>query len=136
MKPYQPQAIVVLLLALLYGCTFTQSYQPNFNDKKTTVIDSLKAKYGFEDVKFLAKKVSKGDDKHVSLTVKFINGKSMPTDTTQIKTLEKFLATEMKTIVKDPKEFDSYIILLDKMVVKGNTTNEDYFGDEFKSGEL
>ena len=126
----------MLALVCLFGCTFTQSYQPGFNDKKAIVLDSIKAKYGFEDVKFLAKKVSKDGGEHTSLTVKFINGKTIPADTAQMTALEKLLGSQIKTIVQNPKEFDSYIILFDQVTVKGNVTNESWTGDEFKSGDL
>ncbi len=136
MKSYQLKAIIVFSLFLLYGCTFTQSYQPEFNAKKTAVIDSLKAKYGFEEVSFLGKKVSKDGAKYTSLTVKFINGKTTPVDTAQLIGFEKLLGSQIKSIVKNPKEFDTYIILLDKVTVNGNTTSEDYTGHEFRSGDL
>jgi hypothetical protein len=136
MKSYQLKTILVLTLLWLYGCTFTQTYQPEFNGKKTATIDSIKAKYGFENVSFSAKKTSKNDDKQTSLTVKFINGKSVPTDTAQMSTLEKLLGSQIKTIVKNPKEFDTYIILFDKVTVNGAATNEDYIGHEFKSVDL
>jgi len=136
MKSYQLKIIIALIIAGIYGCTFTQSYQPDFNDKKASVIDSIKSKYGFENVKFLAKKISKGGEKHSSLTVKFINGKTIPTDTTQMTALEKVLGSEIKAIVKDPREFDTYIILLDKVTVKGDVTNDTYTGYEFKSDSL
>ncbi|TWJ03354.1 hypothetical protein JN11_00892 [Mucilaginibacter frigoritolerans] len=135
-KPYQLKTIIVLSLLWLYGCTFTQTYQPEFNGKKTATIDSIKTKYGFEDVSFSAKKISKSGEKQTSLTVKFINGKTIPADTAQMATLEKLLGSQIKTIVKNPKEFDSYIILFDKVTVNGNATNEDYTGREFKSGDL
>jgi len=136
MKSYQLKTIIVLSLLWLYGCTFTQTYQPEFNGKKAAVIDSIKTKYGFENVSFLGKKISKNGDKHTSLMVKFINGKTVPTDTTQMATLEKLLGSQIKTVVKNPKEFDSYIILFDKVTVNGNTTSENYTGREFKSGDL
>jgi len=136
MKSYQLTAIIVFSLFLLYSCTFTQSYQPELNAKKTVVIDSLKAKYGFEEVSFLGKKVSKDGAKYTSLTVKFINGKTIPADTAQMTGFEKLLGSQIKSIVKNPKEFDTYIILLDKVTVNGNTTNEDYTGHEFRSVDL
>jgi hypothetical protein len=46
------------------------------------------------------------------------------------------LGSQIKSIVKNPKEFDTYIILLDKVTVNGNTTNEDYTGHEFRSVDL
>jgi len=136
MKSYPFKIVAVLALACWFGCTFTQSYQPGFNSKKAAVLDSIKGKYGFEDVKFQAKKVSKDGETHASLTVKFINGKSIPADTAQITAIEKILGSQIKSIIKNQKEFDSYIILLDKMTVKGDVTNETYTGYEFKSNQL
>jgi hypothetical protein len=136
MKSYQIQIIILLILTTLFGCTFTQSYPPDLNDKKTAVIDSLKAKYGFEGIFFSAKKVSGAKGKHTSLAIKFVNGKTIPTDTTQFVVFEKFLGSKIKTIVKNPKEFDTFIIILDKETVNGNTTNDDYTSQEFKIDEL
>ena len=136
MKFYQLRTIFVLNLIWLCGCTFTQTYQPEFNEKKTAVIDSIKTRYGFENVSFSGKKTSKNGDKHTSLTVKFINGKTLPTDTAQSTKLAKILGSKIKTIVKNPKEFDSYVILFDKVTINGNKTNEDYTGQEFESGDL
>ena len=104
--------------------------------KKTAVLDSIKVKYGFEDITFLAKKTTRSGGKKTSLTVIFINGKGLPADTTASTALEKILGSRIKTTVKNPKEFDTYIILFDNVVVKGAVTNEDYTGHEFKSEEL
>jgi len=136
MKSYQIKIILAVVLVCLFGCTFTQSYPPDFNGKKTAVLDSIKTKYGFEDITFLAKKVSGSSGKSTSLTVKFINGKAVPADTVAMNTLGKLLGSQVKTIIKNPKEFDTYIILFDKVVVNGAVTNEDYTGHEFKSDEL
>jgi hypothetical protein len=136
MKSYQLKVLIVTALFWLYGCTFTQSYPPEFNNRKKAITDSLKAKYGFEDITFMGKTISGNGGKHTSLTVKFINGKAIPTDTAQQTGLEKILGAQIKTILKNPKEFDSYIIIFDKVVVDGNVTNEDYTGHEFKVDSL
>jgi hypothetical protein len=136
MKSYQLKLIIVLALDGLFGCTFTQSYPPALNDKKTAVIDSLKAKYGFEGVYFSAKKVSGSGGKHTSLEIKFVNGKRIPTDSTQLIAFDGLLGSQIKSIVKSPKEFDTYIILLDKVTVNGNTTTDDYTSREFRADEL
>ncbi len=136
MRSYQTKIILAIAGIWLVGCTFTTSYPPDFNGKKTAVLDSIKTKYGFEDITFLAKKVSGSSGKSTSLTVKFINGKTIPADTAASTALGKILGSRVKTIVKNPKEFDTYIILFDKVVVNGAVTNEDYTGHEFKSDEL
>ena len=126
----------ILSLFWLAGCTFTQSFQPDFNSKKNAVLDTIKTTYGFENITFLAKKTSGSSGKHSSLTVKFINGKNIPADTSKMTELEQQLGKKVKNIVKNPKEFESYVILFDKVVVDGSVTNETYTGHEFTLDEL
>jgi hypothetical protein len=139
MKSYQLKIIIVLAL-FWYGCNFTQSYPPAFNSKKTAVIDSIKAKYGFEDITFLAKKQSGSSGKRSILIAKFINGKNIPSDTSQMTALQKDLGVQIETILKTPKEFDTYEILFSTITVKkGNladVTNENYTGKDFKYDDL
>jgi hypothetical protein len=127
---------VISILFWLAGCTFTQSFQPDFNNKKNAVLDTIKASYGFENITFLGKKTSGSGGKHSSLTIKFINGKNIPADTGKMTELEQQLGAKVKNIIKNPKEFDSYIILFDKVVVDGSVTNETYTGHEFTLAEL
>src|SRR6185437_10217233 len=121
----------ILSLFWLAGCTFTQSFPPDFNSKKNAVLDTIKTTYGFENITFLAKKTSGSSGKHSSLTVKFINGKNIPADTGKMTELEQQLGEKVKNIMKNPKEFESYVILFDKVVVDGSVTNETYTGHEF-----
>jgi len=124
------------ILLCIYSCTTTQSYTPDFNNNKEEVLNAIKTQYGFEDITFVGKKQSGSNGDHTSITVKFINGKNIPTDTAQWTVLEKQLGSQVKTIVKDPKEFETYIILFDKKVTDGAVTSENYTGHEFKLSEL
>ncbi len=137
MRYYQSKITLAAgIIFLFLGCTFTQRYQPGFNSKKAATLDSIKGKYGFEDITFLAKKTSKSGGESTSLTIKFINGKTVPADTAAMDSLGKLLGSKVKSIVKNPKEFETYIILFDHVVVKGAVTNEDYRGHEYKSDDL
>ena len=129
---------LILFISLLWlcNCTFTQSYTPQFNDKLTAVLDTIKTSYGFENITFIAKKRSGTGGQNCTLTVKFINGKNIPTDVDKTTDLAKQLGSKIKTIVKNPKEFNNYIILFSTIKTDGNTTNENYTGHEFKQGEL
>jgi hypothetical protein len=140
LKSYTFKIIIILNLAWLCACTSTQSYKPAFNNKQTEVLKSIKTNYGFEDITFLGKKVSKNDSTYTSLVIKFINGKNIPTDSIKMIELAKQLGTQIKTIVKNPKEFETYIILFDTVVTdKGqfaDVTHENYTIHEFNYSEL
>jgi hypothetical protein len=127
---------IILSIFWLSGCTYTQTFHPDFNSKKKSVLDNIKTTYGFENITFLGKKTSGKGGKHSFLTVKFINGKNLPADTAKMTELEKQLGIKVKAIIKNPKEFDSFIILFDKVVVDDNVTDETYTGHEFTLDEL
>lgn len=134
------QVTIVSILLFLSACTFTQSFKPDFNNNQDTVLKNIKTIYGFEDITFIGKTKSGNGGTHSSLMVKFINGKRIPTDTAKMADLEKRLGTQIKGIIKNPKQFETYVILLDSVVsTKGtlsNVTRENYTGHEFNYSDL
>jgi hypothetical protein len=132
MKSYRLKIIALLTIAIS-GCVFKQTYMPALNNNAVAVIDSIKIRYGFEDVRYIAKKETSITDKRNSLTVKFINGKKLPGDTAQ--TLI-FLVKQIRRIIKNPNEFDTYIISLDKITKKDDETSDESTSAKFKPDDL
>ena len=127
---------VLLTITLIISCTYTQSYPPDMNNDKLAIVDTLKQKYGFEQVTFLAKKISGSNGKHTNITIRFINGNNIPTNETQITALAKQLGSKVKNVVKNPSQYESFTILFDKVEVDGAVTKENYTGHEFKTSDL
>jgi len=72
---------IILTVLWLGGCVYTNTYQPELNAKQQTILDSINSKYGFENVSLLGKKTSGSGGDHTTLTIRFTNGKNIPTDT-------------------------------------------------------
>ena len=130
--------LLILAFSTVYlsSCTSTQSYMPELNANQKAIADSINSKYGFENIEITGKKMSGSGGNHTSLTVKFINGKNIPSDEDKQTTIAKELAKSIRKALKNPNEFESYIILFVTRTVDGSTTNEKYTGHEFKSGEI
>jgi len=128
------KSTAIICFAILLGCTYTQTFQPQFNDNQTAIVDSINAKYSFENIN--GKKTSGSGGNHSTLTVKFINGKNIPTNDDSVTVITKALALQIKKTLKDPQQFDSYTILFVTRTVDGSTTTEKNFGHEFKATEL
>lgn len=135
-KFFYLKVAVILLLLSFCSCQFTQTYNPDFNNTQKDVLTRIKTNYGFTDIKFQGKKQSGSSGQHSILTVKLINGKNIPTDTPKMTALLTQLGTQIKSTLKNPKEFDTYVIVFDTIVVNGDVTNENYTGHEFKAEEL
>jgi len=130
------KSTAIICFAILLGCTYTQTFQPQFNDNQTAIVDSINAKYSFENINVDGKKTSGSGGNHSTLTVKFINGKNIPTNDDSVTVITKALALQIKKTLKDPQQFDSYTILFVTRTVDGSTTTEKNFGHEFKATEL
>ena len=124
------------LLAVIFSCTYTQTFPPKLNSKADTVIARIKNTNGFEDVELQEKTTSGSQGKATILTVKLFNGKNLPADTTALKKLGKAIAAEIKPALTDAGAINSYVILFCTRVVDGNVTNTNYTGYEYKPGEL
>jgi len=124
------------LLVLFFSCTYSQPYNPEFKNEQSPQLDSIKAKYGFEDLQVQGKKSSGSGGNHTNLTIRFINGKGVPTNEDEITVLAKQLAILTKGMLKDPNQFESYTVLFVTKTVDGNVTNSKNVGHEFKLGEI
>ena len=136
MKSIRFTVIATLLLILSFSCTYTQQFNPEFKTEQSPQLDSIRAKYGFEDLQVTGKKSSGNGGNHTNLTIRFINGKGVPTNDDEIIALAKQLAIITKGMLKDPKQFESYTILFVTKTVDGSTTTSKWVGHEFKPGEI
>jgi len=139
MKYFKPAlSLLILLFSVTYltGCTSTQTYMPELNANQKAIADSITSKYGFENIEMMGKKTSGSGGNHTSVTVKFINGKNIPSDESAQTTIAKELAQLVKKTLKTPNEFESYTILFVTRTVDGASTSEKYTGHEFKLGEI
>jgi len=126
----------VLLLILFYSCSYTQTFDPNFKTEQSPQLDSIKAKYSFEDLQVQGKKSSGSGGDHTNLTIKLINGKGVPGNDDEITVLAKQVAIFTKGMLKDPKQFESYTVLFVTKTVDGSVTSSKWVGHEFKPGEI
>lgn len=118
------------------SCSYTKTYTPEFSGKQSAVLDSINSKYSFEDVAVIGKKTSGTSGDHTILTIRFVNGKNLPTNDDEMVALAKQLAKLVKSTLKNPKEIESYNVFFDTKTVDGNTTTTKYTGHEFKPGEI
>jgi len=50
------KSTAIICFAMLLGCTYSQTFQPQFNDNQTAIVDSINAKYNFENINVDGKK--------------------------------------------------------------------------------
>jgi hypothetical protein len=136
MKTFKNLLIVTALVLFFYSCTYTSTSPINLDMQQTSAIDSLKATYNFDNIELQGKKRSGSGGESAEVSVVFFNGKGIPTEETQMAAAAKSLATKIKNILKNPKEFDSYTITFDTRVVDGSTTTNNYVKHTFKKSEL
>jgi hypothetical protein len=138
MKSLKPTLLIAVSITIifLFACTYTKTYMPQLNDKHVGLADSIKQKYGFEEINLQGKKTEGSGTVKTSLTISLINGKDIPTDSVKQTALLKELGAEIKSVLKNPNEFETYDILLVKRVVNGAETNSNFTGHEFKSSDL
>jgi hypothetical protein len=134
----QTLSLLILLFSVTYltACTSTQTYTPELNANQKVIADSINSRYGFENIEITGKKMSGSGGNHTNVTVKFINGKNIPTDEATQTTIAKELAQLIKKALKNPNEFESYTILFVTKTVDGAYASEKYTGHEFKSSEI
>ena len=118
------------------SCSYTQTYTPQFNEKQSAVLDSINSKYSFEDVAVIGKKTSGSGGDHSVLIIRFVNGKNLPAEDDKMIALSKWLAKQVKSTLKNPKEIESYTVIFETKTVDGNTATTHSSGHEFKRGEI
>jgi len=126
----------IAALLWLSGCTYSQTYTPELNDKAKSISDSIDSKYHFEAINLTGKKTSGTSGKHETLTIQFINGQNIPTDTSQMKVLAKQLAMAVKKAIKDTTRFDSYVVGFDTRKIDGAVTTNNYYDFDFAPEDL
>lgn len=130
------KTLAVAAFLWISSCTYSQTFIPEFNGKQSAVVDSINTRYSFEDIETQEKKTSGTGGNHTVLTIKFINGKNIPTDNDEITALAKQLALQVKSTLKNPKEVESYTVIFDTKTVAGSITTNKFVGHEFKPGEI
>jgi hypothetical protein len=136
MKSVRFAISAVLISILFYSCSYTQTFDPNFKTEQSPQLDSIKAKYGVEDLQVQGKKSSGSGGNHTNLTIKLINGKGVPGNDDELTVLAKQVAIFTKGMLKDPKQFESYTVLFVTKTVDGSVTSSKWVGHEFKPGEI
>jgi hypothetical protein len=136
MKSVRFAISAVLISILFYSCSYTQTFVPNFKTEQSPQLDSIKAKYGVEDLQVQGKKSSGSGGNHTNLTIKLINGKGVPGNDDELTVLAKQVAIFTKGMLKDPKQFESYTVLFVTKTVDGSVTSSKWVGHEFKPGEI
>ncbi|HTD99209.1 MAG TPA: hypothetical protein VK668_07960 [Mucilaginibacter sp.] len=128
--------LIIALLAVMSSCNYTQSFPAKLNAQGATIIDKIKNDNHFEEIQIQEKKSSGSGGNLTTLTVKLYNGKNLPADTVEVKKLGREIAGEIKPVLTDAGEINSYIVLFCTRVIDGNTTNTNYNGYEYSSKEL
>jgi hypothetical protein len=139
MRTFKPAFLKLFAFAAflwLCSCNYSQTYTPEFNGKQAAVLDSINSKYSFEDIEIQGKKTSGTGGSHSVLTIRFVNGKNLPTDDDKMTDLAKQLAKLIKSTLKDPKAIESYTVFFETKTVDGITTTTHSSGHEFKPGEI
>ena len=126
----------IAALLWIFGCTYSRTYMPELNDKAKSISDSINVKYHFETIDVEGKKTSGTNGKHATLTIKFVNGQNIPTDTSQMKVLAKQLAMAVKKAIKDTTRFDSYVVGFDTRKTDGDVTSNNFYDFDFTPDDL
>jgi len=127
---------IVICAFWLGGCTYTQSYNPELNDRQQSVHDSINMKYQFEHIELQGKKTSGSGGDHNTLIINCVNGKNIPTGNNDITDAAKKIAKLIKTAMRDPSQFDKYSVVFDTRTVDGALTTNRYSEFNFNPGEL
>jgi hypothetical protein len=128
--------IVIIALAGLYSCTYTQNYTPELNEKEQSIADTINSKYHFDAINVNAKKTSGANGNHNVLLIEFINGVNIPGNETAEKALAKQLGKQVINAVKNLKQFDSYTIGFDTRTVSGAETTNNFYDFDFTPAEM
>jgi len=129
--------IVLLSLIWLASCkSSTQQFSPDFNDKKANVLANIESEFRFHGIKIEGSKSMCDGKIRSCLTVKFMNGKDLPTNEHTLDVETKQLASNIKSILKDPKDIYKYHIRLVTETVYNNKPNENFVGEDITSNEL
>ena len=126
----------IACLSWLFGCTYSRTYSPELNDKAKSISDSIDSKYHFEAINLTGKATSGTSGKHATLTIQFVNGQNIPTDTSQMKALAKQLAIEVKKAIKDTTRFDGYVVGFDTRKTDGDVTSNNFYDFDFTPDDL
>jgi hypothetical protein len=138
MKSLKPTLLIAVstIIIFLSACTYTNTYMPQLTDRQIAVADSIKHKYGFENISIEGKKIEGSGTVKTLLTISLINGKDLPTDSVKQTVMLKEIGAEIKGVLKNPKEFETYDVLLVTRVVNGAETNSKFTGHEFSQQDL
>lgn len=134
----------LLLFALLsysvffVSCTttITKVKDPAFSLEIKTIQADLKKIVTCQHINLNGKEVTSEGKTTSELEISIINGKNIPTDNTQLRTLGKTIASDIKKSLKDPNEYSKYKVLFVTVVENAGLTKKAWKSDEFASAEL
>jgi hypothetical protein len=122
---------IVVCFACLCGCT----YPPILNDRSVT--NSINSKYHFDAINLTSKKTWNSHGSHTVLTIQFVNGINIPSDSDTSKvTLAWHLGKQVFKVLKYRKLYDSCTVDFDTRKIHGDTTDNSDYACTFTTAQM
>ena len=137
-KTYLLPLTVLSYCAFSASCTttVTKSKDPAFSKENKTIQEDLKKIVTCQHINLTGKEVTSEGKTTSEIEISIINGKNIPNDNTQLRSLGKAIASDIKKSLKDQNEYSKYRVLFVTVVKDGALTKKDWKSDEFASDEL
>ncbi len=133
LKSVSYTTVTVITLLYLSSCNFNRTYTPEFNGKRDAVLAGIDTKYRFENINIQGRKTVGTGGIHTSLIIAFLNGKNVPVEGNKIAALAEQLVFQIRQTLKNPKEYESYLVKFDTKVEDGNNSTTNSVSVEFKN---
>jgi hypothetical protein len=114
----------------------TKTKDPLFSLEVKAIQDDLSKIVTCKNINLNGKEVTTEGKATTELEISIINGKNIPDDNTQLRTLGKAIASVLKKSLKDQNEYNTYKVLFVTVVENGGLTKKSWKSDEFASEEL
>jgi hypothetical protein len=126
------------ILILLTGCTLSTTWTKNpvFRPDWDTLSSRLKNLVVCENIIIQGKMKKTGGQTFSELTVRLVNGKNLPGDQGKRNEIGKEIAILLKQSLKNPDDFDSYMVLFVNQQIHGPLSKSSYMGRTFRREEL
>lgn len=82
------------------------------------------------------KEISTNGKTNAELEIDIVNGRDIPTGESEMTSLAKTIASDLKNSLKDRAEYNTYKVLFVTRYRDGGVTRKNWKGQVFKSGEL
>jgi hypothetical protein len=128
----------MVLLAFLFSCTFTTTKHkdPTFTTSLDSITNDITSLVVCENISLDGTEVITNGHSSGNLSIQLINSRNLPTDSSEITSIEKRIAKEIKDNLKDKNEYDTYSVYFISKETKGVVMKTNSTGYIFESKDL